>query len=91
MNCQQGDLAKVRILRPQNEDERIANGHIVVCTRFEPHPFTGEAGWIVSPPIRVSRGTIQGVLDSCLVPYRPGNEPDESLKWAPVPGQKETA
>jgi hypothetical protein len=91
MNCEKGDLAKVRILHPSSEDERCLNGHIVVCEELVYHPIMLTPCWRISPKIKTPRGHCIAVADSCLIPYRPGNEPDETLQWAPVPGKtKET-
>lgn len=91
MNCVKGDIAMIRIPNPINDTEKEGNGRIVVCEAITRHRRSGAVGWIVSPtlvlPFNGKPMKVECVIDAVLFPIRPGNEPDETLSWAPVPGK----
>lgn len=93
MNCKQGDLAVV-------VTNNFGNlGKLVTCLRFA----TGEdykkykvedpmePAWVVDSLLMGSHRLVPLVRDSSLRPIRDNPGQDETLSWAPVPKQKETA
>lgn len=67
MNCKQGDMAYVVGCCTECPCFRPFLGHVVKCGRPETDPYTGEPGWIISPPL--PDGT-DGVADNCLRPIK---------------------
>jgi hypothetical protein len=81
MNCKQGDLAI--IVRGVGMEKYI--GMVVQCIEPVVHPRWGWPGWYIGRPL--SDGS-NCVADAALKPINPGDEPDETLSWTQVPGER---
>ena len=86
MNCKPGDLAVVVSCL---KGEEACLGHICTILEMDFHPITGEVGWHFEPPTQYHGHNC--TFDKHLRSIRDNPGEDESLQWAPVPGEKVTA
>jgi hypothetical protein len=85
MNCKPGDLAI--LVRARRKSLQPLVGQIHRCHEVT-HPPGCEPHWRFDPPLRLPSGEKVAWGDSSLRPIRDQPGEDETLQWAPVPGQK---
>ena len=82
MNCKPGDLAI--IVAAASQKQHI--GKIVKCLSV----YDGDA-WNTDPELKGVSGRCCAWYDAHLRPIRDTPGEDETLQWAPVPGERVTA
>lgn len=85
MNCKTGDLAVI-VRQPLTPYPLM--GLIVRCKEPSIHPLNGTVGWRLYDALPTGD---ECIADFLLRPIRDTPGEDETLQWAPVPGQPVTA
>ena len=97
MNCKKGDLVVQVKSMAGNEGKIFTCLRLATQRELKTARFRLDLGpiWVIDRPINVKRADVLGVtylvFDLWLRPIRDTPGGDESLQWAPVPGEKVTA